>query len=50
VALGVQCVRLLQNYPAVNHLVDNAWDLKQVKTVVRHGLGIRREDELLLIR
>ena len=37
-------------YPAVNHLVDNTCDLKQVKTVVRHGLGIRREDELLLIR
>ncbi len=50
VALDVQGVRLLQNYAAVNHLTGSAWELKQIKTAVKHGVGIRREEELLLIR
>lgn len=50
VALDVQGVRLLQNYAAVNHLAGNAWDLPQIKTAVKHGLGIKNDDELLLIR
>ena len=50
VALDVQGVRLLQNYAAVNHLTGDAWGLPQIKTAVKHGLGIRSDDELLLIR
>jgi uncharacterized protein (DUF362 family) len=50
VALDVQGVRLLQNYAAVNHLVGDAWSLPQIKTAVKHGLGVRSDDELLLIR
>jgi uncharacterized protein (DUF362 family) len=50
VALDVQGVRLLQNYPAVNHLAGNAWDLPQIRTAVKHGLGIKSDDELLLVR
>jgi uncharacterized protein (DUF362 family) len=50
VALDVQGVRLLQNYAAVNHLVMDAWSLPQIKTAVKHGLGIQRDEDLLLIR
>jgi uncharacterized protein (DUF362 family) len=50
VALDVQGVRLLQNYPAVNHLVTDAWHLPQIKTAVKHGLGIQGEDDLVLVR
>jgi uncharacterized protein (DUF362 family) len=50
VALDVQAVRLLQNYAAVNHLTGDAWDLPQIKTAVRHGLGIRNDSDLLLVR
>jgi uncharacterized protein (DUF362 family) len=50
VALDVQGVRLLQNYAAVNHLITDAWDLPQIKTAVRHGLGIQSDDTLLLVR
>jgi uncharacterized protein (DUF362 family) len=50
VALDVQGVRLLQNYAAVNHLTRDAWDLPQINTAVKHGLGIQNEGELLLIR
>jgi uncharacterized protein (DUF362 family) len=50
IALDVQGVRLLQNYAAVNHLVGDAWDLPQIKTAAKHGLGIQDDDELLLVR
>lgn len=50
VALDVQGVRLLQNYAAVNHLVGDAWTLPQIKTAVKHGLGIQHDGELLLVR
>ncbi len=50
VALDVQGVRLLQNYAAVNHLGMDAWSLPQIKTAVKHGLGIQRDEDLLLIR
>jgi len=50
VALDVQGVRLLQNYAAVNHLGTDAWGLPQIKTAVKHGLGIRNDGELLLVR
>ena len=50
VALDVQGVRLLQNYAAVNHLAGDAWNLPQIKTAVKHGLGIQNDGELLLIR
>ncbi len=50
VALDVQGIRLLQNYAAVNHLVGDAWDLLQIKTAVKHGLGIQNDGELLLVR
>jgi len=50
VALDVQGVRLLQNYAAVNHLVGDAWSLPQIRTAVKHGLGIQNDSELLLIR
>ena len=50
VALDVQGVRLLQNYAAVNHLVGDAWNLPQIKTAVKHGLGIQNDGEALLIR
>ena len=50
VALDVQGVRLLQNYAAVNHLVGDAWSLPQIRTAVKHGLGIQNDGESLLIR
>ncbi len=50
VALDVQGVRLLQNYAAVNHLVGDAWSLPQIRTAVKHGLGIQNDSEFLLIR
>lgn len=50
VALDVQGVRLLQNYAAVNHLTGDAWALPQIKTAVKHGMGIQRDDDLLLVR
>ena len=50
VALDVQGVRLLQNYAAVNHLVTDAWDLPQIKTAVKHGLGIQDDGDLVLVR
>ena len=50
IALDVQGVRFLQNYAAVNHLTRDAWDLPQIKTAVRHNLGINGEDEIQLIR
>jgi len=50
IALDVQGIRLLQNYAAVNHLVGDAWFLPQIKTAVKHGLGIKDDSELLLVR
>ncbi len=50
VALDVQGVRFLQNYAAVNHLVMDAWSLPQIKTAVKHGLGIGNDDQMILIR
>jgi len=50
VALDVQGVRLLQNYAAVNHLNGDAWALPQIKTAVKHGLGVRGDDEWMLVR
>ena len=50
IALDVQGIRLLQNYAAVNHLIGDAWFLPQIKTAVKHGLGIQNDGELLLIR
>ena len=50
VALDVQGVRFLKNYAAVNHLTGDPWSLPQIKTAVRHGLGIGHEDDLLLVR
>ena len=45
VALDVQGVRLFQNYAAVNHLVMEAWNLPQIKTAVKHGLGIQKDEQ-----
>ncbi len=50
VAMDVQGVRLLQNYAAVNHLSGNAWDLPQIKTAVKHGLGIGKDSDWRLMR
>jgi uncharacterized protein (DUF362 family) len=50
IALDVQGVRLLQNYAAVNHLTTDAWDQPQIKTAAKRGLGIKNDDELLLVR
>ncbi|MCJ7683880.1 MAG: DUF362 domain-containing protein [Desulfobacteraceae bacterium] len=50
VAMDVQGVRLLQNYAAVNHLTGDAWDLPQIKTAVKHGLGVRKDSEWILVR
>jgi uncharacterized protein (DUF362 family) len=50
IALDVQGVRLLQNYAAVNHLTRDAWDLPQIKTARKLGLGIEKDEELLLVR
>ena len=50
VALDIQGVRLLQNYAAVNHLTGDAWDLPQIKTAVKHGLGIQKDSDWLLVR
>lgn len=50
VALDVQGVRLLQNFAAVNHLTGDAWALPQIKTAVKHGLGIQKDDDALLVK
>lgn len=50
IALDVQGIRLLQNYAAVNHLGGNPWDLPQIRTAVQHGLGIKPNEEYLLVR
>ena len=50
IALDVQGVRFLQNYAAVNHLTKDAWDLPQIRTAVKHNLGIKSEEEIQLIR
>jgi len=50
IAMDVQGVRLLQNYAAVNHLTRDAWDLPQIKTAVKYGLGIRTDEALQLLR
>jgi uncharacterized protein (DUF362 family) len=49
-AIDVQGVKFLQNYAAVNHLTGDAWTLPQIKTAVKNNIGIRNEDELLLVR
>jgi hypothetical protein len=48
--MDVQGVRLLMNYAAVNHLTGNPWDLPQISTAVRHGLGVRTDDDWTLVR
>lgn len=50
VAIDVQGVRMMQNYAAVNHLTGDAWELPQIKTAVKNGIGIKSDDELLLVR
>jgi uncharacterized protein (DUF362 family) len=50
VAIDVQGVRLLQNYAAVNHLGMDAWFLPQIKTAVKHGLGIPNDDQMAWVR
>ena len=50
IALDVQGIRFLQNYAAVNHLTKDAWDLPQIKTAVKHNLGVKSEDEIQLVR
>jgi uncharacterized protein (DUF362 family) len=50
IAMDVQGVRLLQNYAAVNHLTRDAWNLPQIKTAVKYGLGIQKEGGLRLVR
>jgi uncharacterized protein (DUF362 family) len=50
IALDVLGIRLLQNYAAVNHLAGDPWSLPQIKTAVKHGLGIKRDENLLLVR
>jgi len=50
VALDVQGVRLMQNYAAVNHLGMDAWSLPQIRTAVKHGLGIRSDEQMALAR
>ena len=50
VAMDVQGVRLLMNYAAVNHLTGNPWDLPQIRMAVRHELGVRTDDEWILVR
>jgi hypothetical protein len=31
-------------------LTGDAWTLPQIKTAVKHGLGIQRDEDLLLVR
>jgi uncharacterized protein (DUF362 family) len=50
VAMDVQGVRLLQNYAAVNHLTGSPWDLPQISTAVRHGLGVQKDSDWTLVR
>jgi uncharacterized protein (DUF362 family) len=50
IALDVQGVRLLQNYAAVNHLNGDAWTLAQIKTAMKHGMGIQGDQNLSVMR
>ncbi len=42
VAIDVEAVTVLQSYHARNHLSGDAWDLPQIATAVKHGLGVPR--------
>jgi hypothetical protein len=34
----------------VNHLGMDAWFLPQIKTAVKHGLGVQSDDQMILVR
>jgi len=50
VAIDVQGVKLLQNYAAVNHMTGDPWSLPQIRTAVRHGIGVQGDDDYVLVR
>jgi hypothetical protein len=41
---------ILQIYAAVKHLRGVAWDLPNKNTAVKHGLGVQKDGEWVLVR
>jgi len=49
VAIDVEGVKILQNYPEGSLTDKNVWDLKQIKHAVKLGLGPHNEEEYKVI-
>ncbi len=48
IAVDVEAMRVLLNYGASNNIPANPWDLPQIATAVKHGLGVGEGQYLVL--
>jgi len=48
VAIDVEAIKVLQSYHAKNRLAGDPWQLPQIATAVRHGLGVRKGGYVLI--
>jgi len=48
VAIDVEAVKVLQSYNARNRLSGDPWQLPQIATAMRHGLGVKKDGYLLM--
>ena len=48
IAVDVEAMRVLLNYGASNNIPANPWELPQIATAVRHGLGVGEGQYLVL--
>jgi len=49
VAMDVEALKILQSYRADNRLDMNPWEFPQIKHAVELGLGVKSEDEILVV-
>jgi len=49
VAIDVEALKILKSYKADNRLDMNTWEFPQIKRAVELGLGVKSEDEILVI-
>jgi uncharacterized protein (DUF362 family) len=49
IAMDVEALKILKSYKADNRLDMNPWDFQQIKHAVELGLGVKGEDEILVI-
>jgi len=49
VAMDVEALKILQSYKADNRLDMNPWEFPQIKHAVELGLGVKSEDEILVV-